>query len=360
VYKPGLGNDLRHRRTWVQEAVTEPSVDPDWQRANASYLRTEDLKDPDSFGFPVDESQLSRLSNLSLPDLSSESNIETTNTTSKPASRSPEASVSSKSEERHNPLTDAIVSAVPGEEEYIFIATQDEDTKSPPKESIPADTLPSGSGEGIQHNGFQLVGDLLALGLNAISVGSDPITQEIGLLRPRKGCGKIQEAQQASGPEWDGRNIEWVQHETRHTDMDSNDHSLLMNDVDIYAPCIAGCTKCGNKHTRSAILAGDQAFCAACFNCRNCERRIEDLRYIQTSQGIFCMDCGGSFRIDEPRLHLENGPVHRHQLTPTADRSLAPFEKLPLYMASYKYQDRPARAPRLHSTGEERMLLYPI
>ncbi|OKL64378.1 hypothetical protein UA08_00767 [Talaromyces atroroseus] len=40
-----------------------------------------------------------------------------------------------------------------------------------------------------------------------------------------------------------------------------------------------------------AILTGDQAFCANCFKCRNCKRRIENLRYARTSQGIFCMDC---------------------------------------------------------------------
>jgi hypothetical protein len=38
-------------------------------------------------------------------------------------------------------------------------------------------------------------------------------------------------------------------------------------------------------------LTGDQAFCANCFKCRNCKRKIENLRYARTSQGIFCMDC---------------------------------------------------------------------
>jgi hypothetical protein len=38
-------------------------------------------------------------------------------------------------------------------------------------------------------------------------------------------------------------------------------------------------------------LTGDQAFCAQCFRCRNCKRKIENLRYARTSQGIFCMEC---------------------------------------------------------------------
>lgn len=40
-----------------------------------------------------------------------------------------------------------------------------------------------------------------------------------------------------------------------------------------------------------AILTGDQAFCSSCFRCRNCKRKIENLRYARTSSGIFCMVC---------------------------------------------------------------------
>lgn len=38
-------------------------------------------------------------------------------------------------------------------------------------------------------------------------------------------------------------------------------------------------------------MTGDQAFCANCFRCRNCKKKIENLKYARTSQGIFCMDC---------------------------------------------------------------------
>lgn len=38
-------------------------------------------------------------------------------------------------------------------------------------------------------------------------------------------------------------------------------------------------------------MTGDQAFCANCFKCRNCKKKIENLRYARTSQGIFCMEC---------------------------------------------------------------------
>ena len=43
-----------------------------------------------------------------------------------------------------------------------------------------------------------------------------------------------------------------------------------------------------------AILTTDQAFCATCFRCMNCKRRIETLRYAGTSHGIFCVNCHDS------------------------------------------------------------------
>lgn len=63
------------------------------------------------------------------------------------------------------------------------------------------------------------------------------------------------------------------------------DGSLICNN------CTYSCNACGNKIEDLAILTGDQAFCATCFRCRNCKRKIENLRYARTSQGIFCMTC---------------------------------------------------------------------
>ena len=73
-------------------------------------------------------------------------------------------------------------------------------------------------------------------------------------------------------------------------DFDSNllllgDGSLICNN------CTYSCNHCGDKIEDLAILTGDQAFCANCFRCRNCKRKIENLRYAKTSQGIFCMSC---------------------------------------------------------------------
>jgi len=74
--------------------------------------------------------------------------------------------------------------------------------------------------------------------------------------------------------------------------LDSDAHLLLLGDGSlICSKCTYSCNSCGNKIEDLAILTGDQAFCAQCFRCRNCKRKIENLRYARTSQGIFCMDC---------------------------------------------------------------------
>ncbi|OKP12680.1 Beta-chimaerin [Penicillium subrubescens] len=74
--------------------------------------------------------------------------------------------------------------------------------------------------------------------------------------------------------------------------LDSDAHLLLLGDGSlICSSCTYSCNSCGNKIEDLAILTGDQAFCAQCFRCRNCKKKIENLRYARTSQGIFCMDC---------------------------------------------------------------------
>ena len=51
------------------------------------------------------------------------------------------------------------------------------------------------------------------------------------------------------------------------------------------------CSVCNNVIEDPAILTEDQAFCATCFICRFCGKKIENLKYGRTSQGIFCTDC---------------------------------------------------------------------
>lgn len=74
--------------------------------------------------------------------------------------------------------------------------------------------------------------------------------------------------------------------------LDSDANLLLLGDGSLICNnCTYSCSACGNKIEDLAILTGDQAFCSGCFRCRNCKRKIENLRYARTSQGIFCMSC---------------------------------------------------------------------
>ncbi|KAJ5098787.1 hypothetical protein N7532_005788 [Penicillium argentinense] len=109
---------------------------------------------------------------------------------------------------------------------------------------------------------------------------------------PCMGCGEILEEGKAfelSGQRW---HIDCFRCSTCNTLLDSDAHLLLLGDGSlICSNCTYSCNSCGNKIEDLAILTGDQAFCAQCFRCRNCKKKIENLRYARTSQGIFCMDC---------------------------------------------------------------------
>ncbi|KAH7031105.1 uncharacterized protein B0I36DRAFT_118565 [Microdochium trichocladiopsis] len=102
---------------------------------------------------------------------------------------------------------------------------------------------------------------------------------------------------------WQGRTNPWLiagnrwhlncfRCNTCGTLLDSDANLLLLGDGSLICNnCTYSCSACGDKIEDLAILTGDQAFCATCFRCRNCKRKIENLRYARTSQGIFCMSC---------------------------------------------------------------------
>ncbi|KAF7868543.1 hypothetical protein EAF04_005074 [Stromatinia cepivora] len=109
---------------------------------------------------------------------------------------------------------------------------------------------------------------------------------------PCKGCGDILEEGKAfelAGNRW---HLNCFRCNTCGTLLDSDANLLLLGDGSLICNnCTYSCSACNNKIEDLAILTGDQAFCATCFRCRNCKRKIENLRYARTSQGIFCMNC---------------------------------------------------------------------
>ncbi|GAB7337061.1 hypothetical protein MBLNU457_g2469t1 [Dothideomycetes sp. NU457] len=116
--------------------------------------------------------------------------------------------------------------------------------------------------------------------------------EEGDAIYPCKGCGEILEEGKAfelAGNRW---HIDCFRCNTCGTLLDSDANLLLLGDGSLICNnCTYSCNACGNKIEDLAILTGDQAFCATCFKCRNCKRKIENLRYARTSQGIFCMSC---------------------------------------------------------------------
>ena len=86
--------------------------------------------------------------------------------------------------------------------------------------------------------------------------------------------------------------IECFRCNTCGTLLDSDANLLILGDGSLICnSCTYSCSACGQKIEDLAILTGDQAYCAGCFRCRNCKKKIENLRYARTSQGMFCMEC---------------------------------------------------------------------
>ncbi|KAK8119483.1 rho GTPase activator Rga [Apiospora kogelbergensis] len=198
---------------------------------------------------------------------------------------------------------------------------------------------------------------------------------------PCKGCGEILEEGKAfelAGNRW---HLNCFRCNTCGTLLDSDANLLLLGDGSLICNnCTYSCSACGNKIEDLAILTGDQAFCATCFRCRNCKRKIENLRYARTSQGIFCMSCheslmarrrkkskaaaqskarekdGSPMIVDKslpalPPNAIPNGAFSNDRVDPESDNT--PTELSPRPRPTYQQHDssgsrnssRPARSP---------------
>ncbi|OCL01731.1 RhoGAP-domain-containing protein [Glonium stellatum] len=148
-----------------------------------------------------------------------------------------------------------------------------------------------------------------------------PLDQD-DVVYPCKGCGEILEEGKAfelAGNRW---HIDCFRCNTCGTLLDSDANLLLLGDGSLICNnCTYSCNHCGNKIEDLAILTGDQAFCANCFRCRNCKRKIENLRYARTSQGIFCMSCHESL-MARRRKKSKKPPASSNGAAPILDKSL--------------------------------------
>ena len=113
--------------------------------------------------------------------------------------------------------------------------------------------------------------------------------------------------------------------------LDSDANLLLLGDGSLICNnCTYSCSACGNKIEDLAILTGDQAFCATCFRCRNCKKKIENLKYARTSQGIFCMECHESLMQRRRKKTQKHGTSrHKHREQPSNNNTMLLDKSLP-------------------------------
>ncbi|KAF2861610.1 RhoGAP-domain-containing protein [Piedraia hortae CBS 480.64] len=171
---------------------------------------------------------------------------------------------------------------------------------------------------------------------------------------PCKGCGEVLEEGKAfelSGNRW---HIECFRCNTCGTLLDADASLLLLGDGSLICnDCTYSCNVCGDKIEDLAILTGDLAFCANCFKCRNCKRKIENLKYARTSHGIFCMKCHESLMASR-RKRAQNkqpNPASRGG-TPGVEKALPslPPEAVPLSAFSPEVGSECSETPPAHKS----------
>ncbi|KAI7904343.1 uncharacterized protein BX663DRAFT_504733 [Cokeromyces recurvatus] len=66
---------------------------------------------------------------------------------------------------------------------------------------------------------------------------------------------------------------------------------LLRDGNPICEDCSYSCHACKKTIKDEAIMTGDEAYHAECFRCVQCNKKINDLVFTQTSKGIYCTKC---------------------------------------------------------------------
>ncbi|KAL4249530.1 hypothetical protein ABKN59_007206 [Abortiporus biennis] len=79
---------------------------------------------------------------------------------------------------------------------------------------------------------------------------------------------------------------------------------LLSDGSPVCANCSYCCNVCGEPILDEAIMTGEDSYHAHCFNCKVCKKRIDELVFAKTSQGIYCMDCHNE-RVARSRRHQQ-------------------------------------------------------
>ena len=71
-----------------------------------------------------------------------------------------------------------------------------------------------------------------------------------------------------------------------------SDPNLLLGDGSLTCnDCLSSCSICNIKTKALVYLTEDLAFCAICFSCRHCKKKIENWGFVRTAKAISCMEC---------------------------------------------------------------------
>ncbi|KAI8384955.1 uncharacterized protein BYT42DRAFT_564202 [Radiomyces spectabilis] len=86
---------------------------------------------------------------------------------------------------------------------------------------------------------------------------------------------------------------------------------LLRDGSPICEDCSYRCNACNETIRDEAIMTGEEAYHADCFRCVQCQTKIENLVFTQTSKGIFCTACHEMRRQLRQRRKEERQHHHR-------------------------------------------------
>ncbi|KAH8107975.1 RhoGAP-domain-containing protein [Cristinia sonorae] len=103
---------------------------------------------------------------------------------------------------------------------------------------------------------------------------------------------------------------------------------LLSDGSPVCANCSYSCNVCHQPILDEAIMTGDDSYHAHCFNCKVCKKRIDELVFAKTSQGIYCMDCHNE-RVARSRRHQQRREKEKAQARERAAAANAEMKDTP-------------------------------
>ncbi|KAG2237536.1 hypothetical protein BDF21DRAFT_386678 [Thamnidium elegans] len=119
---------------------------------------------------------------------------------------------------------------------------------------------------------------------------------------------------------------------------------LLTNGRPVCESCSYCCNACKQVIRDEAIMTGDEAYHADCFQCVSCKKKIDDLVFTQTSKGIHCTPCHEKRRAEKQKRREERGKRQQQKLALNSKE--LPSIPSPVATSSTPSQINTSRQPR--------------